>query len=240
MRTTHRPRVGRTRPRGPAVVAGMIAALALFGACGTPDAQSTSDVQSTSTPEPTSVTSHPATPSTKPPRPSSSSSEVPSDWQPVTYGHLRYYVPPDWKIRTVQRGNTTVPRPTYAQGFCTSNPSESLGMVVLTQKRHAKNARKTVRAEVQHSADEFYSDRSHQLKIGQDDAKGGTAALSARIDLAPSDDPCDGEAAVIAILGWSDSEGGVTMLIAVGEVGLRQSPDPGDLARIVNSVEDAD
>lgn len=241
MRTTDPKRGITTRWRRSAVAAGTIAALAVITACGTtgPDASSASQPSKSET---SVATSRPSTPAASPKSTPSVSASTDSDdptegWQTVRYGKLDYKVPPDWDIEQRQSGKYKIPRPTYGKGQCKTDPDLSLGMVVFTENPDVTSPKKAVRAELKNSADKFYPDRKHKLDIGQQKHKGRDAAGAAGIDLAPSDDPCDGSSAVLVIRGWTaPHHKGVYMLIAIGEIGNKNSPDAGDIARIANSV----
>lgn len=159
----------------------------------------------------------------------------------MRYGHLRYDVPPDWEVEQVSSGGVKVPVARYQRGFCKPHPTESLGTVILTTNPGISTAKEAVRVELQRSADAFYPDRSHRVKVLDVKHKGAVAASAGNITLAPSKDPCDGSSATIVVHGWTTSQSkGVNLLVAVGELGLKKSPDPGNLARIANSLRGDD
>ncbi|WP_148239460.1 hypothetical protein [Ruania zhangjianzhongii] len=162
--------------------------------------------------------------------------DTPDGWQTVEYNGSSFSVPESWDVPSEESDGQEVPRPTYGKGFCQDAPDEVLGFATLTWAEGVTDPAEAVTTEVERAAEMLFSDRASELQLGDVRQSESWASVPATLQLAPSDDPCEGSEALVIAMGFAYEDGsGTGLLIVVGELGLPDSPTPEDLVEIANS-----
>lgn len=162
--------------------------------------------------------------------------DAPDGWQTIEYGASTFSVPESWDVRYEEVEGEELPRTSYGKGFCEDAPDDVLGLVINTWAEGNSDPVDAVTTEAERLAERVFADRIAELQLGDVQESGSWASVPATLQLAPSDDPCDGSEALVIVKGFAYEDGsGTGLFMVVGELGLPESPTPEELVEIANS-----
>lgn len=161
---------------------------------------------------------------------------APDGWQTLEYGPSTFSVPESWDVTFEEVDGEELPRTSYGEGFCEDAPDKMLAFVINTWVEGNPDPVDAVTTEAERLAERVFADRVAELQLGEVQQSGSWASVPATLQLAPSDDPCDGSEALVVVVGFAYEDGsGTGLFMVVGELGLPESPTPEDLVEIANS-----
>lgn len=166
----------------------------------------------------------------------SDTGSLPDDWERVEYGEYSFSVPPSWDVSQEEMDGQEVPRSSAGRGFCPEDPDQILASAALTWAEGETDPVQAVTDQAQRDVENYFSERAPEVEVGDVEHEGAWAAVPTTVELADTDDPCDGDEAMVVVKGAALEDGSGTILfVVVGELGLEDSPTPAELVEIANS-----
>jgi hypothetical protein len=208
----------------PVIVVGILA----LGSCSTPGDEEPSPSPATSTettPEPVDE-----------PEPLQDS-KAENEPQRVTYENVGWTVPGGWQVHYDDRvDDAEVPYAVYEEGYCETDPDLALARAFLHWTPESADTIEAVHAELERVAESGFPGREPRLEFADHQQVDNVIAVTAVIDMSPSDDPCDPRQAVIGTKAVAYRDGSTTMyFIVVGKHGLEGAPPQSEIIDIVSS-----